>query len=220
MHQSRKLDGEAYRSGSHYFKSEARRPPNDDVDLARPHQRQKSTVQAEPKGKTATGDPISMEGHHPSRLGSQAPRKGPATSFLSEQQQQIRNRKLLSRKQKSNSFDCDLQSQINNEYKTGEIVDKMSRLHESSRIESALSNNEYAEAQLGRRQPNEQWQNDSMETLMKKARNELKNQNNNVARGKSTSKGAKKGGLSFMSPFNYQRSMLQERKYGDALPRE
>lgn len=55
---------------------------------------------------------------------------------------------------------------------------------------------------------------------MKKARNELKNQNNNMARGKSTSKGANKGGLSFMSPFNYQRSMLQERKCGDALPRE
>lgn len=27
-------------------------------------------------------------------------------------------------------------------------------------------------------------------------------------------------GLSFMSPFNYQRSMLQERQCGDALPRE
>lgn len=86
MNQSRKLDGEAYRSGSHYFKSEARRQPNDDVDLARTHQRQKSTTQADSKGKPTSGDPMSTDKQPAGRLGSQAPRKGPATSFMSEQQ--------------------------------------------------------------------------------------------------------------------------------------
>lgn len=62
----------------------------------------------------------------------------------------------------------------------------MSRLHEGSRIESVLTNNEYAE-KLGRRQQANE-QNDSMETLMRKARNELKNQNasNSAARGNPT----------------------------------
>ena len=79
---------------------------------------------------------------------------------------------------------------------------------------------EYAESQLGQQpQQDPKWQHDSMETLMKKARDELKNQNN-MGRGKSTSKGAQQSALSFMSPFNYQRSMLQERKCGDTLPRE
>lgn len=53
-------------------------------------------------------------------------------------------RKLLSRKQKSNSFDCDLQSQINNEYNSGEMlnVERMSRLQDpANKIEYNFPNN-------------------------------------------------------------------------------
>lgn len=53
-------------------------------------------------------------------------------------------RKLLTRKQKSSSFDCDLQSQINNEYNSGEMmnVERMSRLQEAgNKIEYIFHNN-------------------------------------------------------------------------------
>lgn len=128
MKYSRKLDNEMYHSGNHYFKSEARRQmimqDDDVVDLpVKSHQRQKSTVQVSSKQQALDdrtgGELVYMkDGFIQSksnilRMASQVGNKSGASlqqsSFLSEQhQQQIRMRKMLSRKQKSSSFDCDL----------------------------------------------------------------------------------------------------------------